>query len=312
MATTSTAQRATLPPELWHRILRNLNEENDLTELWISHRHVNTAFRDAVESIFRARHLRKTYINFNLGETYSEEIGHIILNMEYSFTQLSEDLSTAIFDADPGKEKYHAEIRGALKNIVESPDNFMLMEEPSHTVQIHHELNDTPIPGLSINWDTFQLTCDWRGLYTRFFGEDQLYHTLTAKWTEDNSKWAEEMSAKTARGEMDMMSAIQKAIEAFAQASDENRKKARRARISRQSHEMGSTINYNDLVDESAEGAILEQLKQARQIASMVEDSEFDDGEYDEEEGDDDEEDEWEDASDDDDDEILGEEESDS
>ncbi|KAH8646571.1 hypothetical protein BGZ60DRAFT_535555 [Tricladium varicosporioides] len=311
MATTTTTQPAILPPQLWHQVLRNLNEENDLTELWMSHRHVNTVFRDAVESIFKARHLRKTYINFNLGETHSEEIGRIVLNMEYSFTRLSEDQSNAIFDADPGEDEYHSELRSALMKISTSPDNFMLIEEPQHTVQIHHDLNDTPIPGLSIDLDTFQLTCDWRGLYTRFFGEEELYHILTAKWTEDNSKWAEEMSAKTARGEMDMMSAIQKAIEAFAEASDENRKKARRARISRQSQRTGSTTKYDDIVNKSAEKAALEKLKQARQLASMVEDSEFDDGEYDEEG--DDEEDEWEDASDeDDDDEILGEDESDS
>ena len=56
-----------LPAELWLRVLENLQKEEDLPELWTSHRYVCTAFKQAVEAIMRENHLRKTWINFQLG-----------------------------------------------------------------------------------------------------------------------------------------------------------------------------------------------------------------------------------------------------
>lgn len=65
----SVAQLPKLPTELWIRILSTIkaSESGNLTDLWISMRHVSTAFKEAVESVFRDRYLSKTYIDFLLG-----------------------------------------------------------------------------------------------------------------------------------------------------------------------------------------------------------------------------------------------------
>lgn len=60
-------QPPTLPNEIWIRVLENLNQEQDIPDAWLSCRHVSTAFKAVVESIFRERHLPKTWIVFYLG-----------------------------------------------------------------------------------------------------------------------------------------------------------------------------------------------------------------------------------------------------
>jgi len=56
-----------LPPELWVKILKNFDDEEDLPQLWITCRHVNTTLRDIVESIFVKSYLSKTSIRWYLG-----------------------------------------------------------------------------------------------------------------------------------------------------------------------------------------------------------------------------------------------------
>jgi hypothetical protein len=64
----TTKQSLSLPNEIWIRVLENLSQkEEDLPDAWMSCRHVSTAFKGAVESIFRERHLSKTWIVFRLG-----------------------------------------------------------------------------------------------------------------------------------------------------------------------------------------------------------------------------------------------------
>lgn len=53
------------PTEVWLRILQCL--KTDKTELWMTMRHVSRAFKEGVETIFRERHLPKTWIDISLG-----------------------------------------------------------------------------------------------------------------------------------------------------------------------------------------------------------------------------------------------------
>ncbi|KAF4627489.1 hypothetical protein G7Y89_g10664 [Cudoniella acicularis] len=301
----STRDRKSLPPELWNRVISNFNKEQDLPALWTTLRHVNTTFRDIIESIFRTKHLRKTFINFHLGEKWTDEIGRIVLNLEYNFSHLSNDQRIAIFETDVGDPEYTTEIRQRLKGIIADQERLLFIESPPFNVQIHRELNDTPIPGLSIDFENFNLSCDWRGLFTRFFGEEQIYHKYLTKWSENNKAWATRMGDQAARGEIDMMTVIQNALESFAGASDESRKKARRARLNKQGKEQGKDWDWDVIGDENEDKLVLKRIAEARQLASMGEDSDFDEeedeeGEEDEDGDEDDEDDEWEDASDND------------
>jgi hypothetical protein len=64
----ATRRTLSLPNEIWIRILENLKKENDLADAWMLCRQVSTAFRDPVESIFRERHISKSWIVFMLGK----------------------------------------------------------------------------------------------------------------------------------------------------------------------------------------------------------------------------------------------------
>lgn len=61
-------QTGPLPNEIWIRVLQNLDNDDDIAELWTICRHVCTAFKEVTESIFRERHLPRTGFDFNLGE----------------------------------------------------------------------------------------------------------------------------------------------------------------------------------------------------------------------------------------------------
>lgn len=226
-----------------------------------------------------------------LGEHYDDDDTRVILDVEFEFSHLSQDKSVAVFKVDCAEE-IGGEVKRRLKGVTLDDIN-----EPKHYVQVHRELNDTPIPGLSIDYEKLELSCDWHGLFTRFYGEEMLYHTLQAAWVEEKKDWTTNMGKMALRGQLDMMQLIQKAVHAFGDAAEESRYKARKARQRRQYKERGEEFGE---LGEPEEKALVKQIAKARQLASMEDDSDYEDDEVDEE--DDDESDEWQtDGSEDDD-----------
>lgn len=53
--------------------------------------------------------------------------------------------------------------------------------------------HDIPIPVISITYETAELSCDWRGLFTAFYCEQLLYERLMGKWEMDEELWTEEV-----------------------------------------------------------------------------------------------------------------------
>jgi hypothetical protein len=227
----------------------------------------------------------------------------VVLDSAFDFDRLSEDKNVAIFKMKPPQERYHKALRRRLKGAVEDTP----IDVPVHTVQIRRQLNDTPIPGLSVDYEKWELACDWRGLFTHFFGEEQLYNKYTKKWAKDKEAWTSDIQKQVARGEIDMMAAIEKAIHAFAGGSDESKKMARRARIRRQyRQEQGYEYDFEQDGDVGEEKAILKKLREREQFLFLEEYSDDEDaGADDEEDGDQDEEDEWEDEDDEEEDEEV-------
>ncbi|KAG4416013.1 hypothetical protein IFR04_010838 [Cadophora malorum] len=309
----ATKQCPSLPNELWTQILENLRADEDLPTLWKSCRNVNTAFRDAAETIFREQHLPKTKFYFFLGEFLADnsdeedheerhEIRHLLA--EFNFSSLSEDRSTATFtvDADELPENLHPRARKRLREYV----NDMNIETPRHTVQIRRDVNDGPIPGLTVNYDKLELSCDWRGLFGAFYSEEYLYHKFTAKTLKDRASWLSELKSKVDSGELDPMKVMTQALTAFADDSKDCRKLARRARICWQfkNHD-GTEWDFGRDGDEAEERKCLAELQKIRHFTSLEDfsDEESEEGDDDDEEGDseEDEEDEWEDTDSDED-----------
>jgi hypothetical protein len=193
---------------------------------------------------------------------------------------------------------FHEDYRRVITQRLRNPAADQSIETPRHYVQVHRELNDTPIPDLSFDYEKLELSCDWRGLYTRFFGEEQLFHKYTKAWVAEKEGWAKDMRKQVEGGQLDMLKAMETLMYAFADGSDDGRKKARRARMKHQFRDRGEEIDLDLPSDE--EDTVLKDIAIARQTASMENDSEydFDEEDEDDEDGDGDEEedesDEWE------------------
>jgi hypothetical protein len=226
---------------------------------------------------------------------YNDDDERVILDVAFDFDRLSEDKNLAIFKADPGQEQYHEFRRSCLQRAVDCPPIFDL----SHIVQIRHIVKDTPIPGLSIDYENWELTCDWRALYTCFFGEEKMFHDHLSTWVKEKEASAADMWQQMARGEINMIAVLDKALNSFADGAEDAKMAARRARIRQQYKEKG--WEEPDFEDEGVladEKSILKRLKDTEYHAGF--DTYSDDGgdpdeAEDEEGGDLDEEDAWED-----------------
>ena len=217
----------------------------------------------------------------------------MILDSEFEFSHLSEDKTKATFTIDGCDEKYMPEVRARLAEAV----NHRFVAAPQYEVQIHRDVNDAPCPGLSLDRENLQLAFDWRGLYNIFFGEEQIYHKLLQKWTEDQEQWALGIREKMERGELDMTQRLQEALDGFAAGSENARKDARRSRIRKEMKTIGIDWDADRDGDKSEEKGALKKLKDSRYLCSL--ETHSDDEEEDETDRDadlsSDEEDAWED-----------------
>lgn len=69
MAMSTTQYAPKLPLEVWTKILENLEEgDRSLLTFWTVYRQVCTAFRDAVDLIFVAKHLPETLLDFEVSK----------------------------------------------------------------------------------------------------------------------------------------------------------------------------------------------------------------------------------------------------
>lgn len=229
----------------------------------------------------------------------------MVLDLNFKYNRVSEDGITAIFTVDCADE-HKPEVRKRLRNYA---DQF-LPEEPGHTIQIRREINDTPIPNQSFDYENLELSCDWRGLYSAFYAEEQCYNNLTKGWAKSREQWALDLHAKMLRGEINMQQMMLRTIKEFAGGSGINKEIARRARIRRQYVAIGSDWNFENDGDEYQEKDIRDQmnalgnaiyLQEFSDESSVEDDEQEDDDEFDEDDdGEGEEEDEDEDDEDDD------------
>lgn len=214
------------------------------------------------------------------------------LDSQFEFSHVSEDKTQATFVIDGCGEKYKPEVRERLEEAV----NNRFIEAPQYEIQIHRDVNDSPIPGLSLHKENLELTFDWRGLYNIFFGEEQIYHRLLQQWTEGQEQWAIGIREKMERGELDMIQMMQQAVEGFAAGSENARKMARRARIRKEMKLNGIDWDADRDGDKSEEKRALKKLKDSRYLCSLETQSDDEDEETDRDADlSSDEEDEWED-----------------
>jgi hypothetical protein len=230
-----------------------------------------------------------------------------IVGITFEFMELSEDKTIAIFQGDIQNRSNEDCVKERLREaIMKTEDGNLHMHNiavPQHTVQVHREINDTPIPGLEMDWDKMRLSCDWKAMFTRFYAEEKHYNRLMDTFLEDNKVAADEMKEKMERGLMSMGDLFKQAMEMVGDTNKISYKRARRARVSRmmQENNWGSWNWDQDEENKKNEKKVLSELAKLRQWASTQDDNDFD-GEKDDNGGDssDGEDAEWEDADDDD------------
>jgi len=209
------------------------------------------------------------------------------VNMEFEFSKLSnDDKAIAIFHVEEETpEELQQIFKARLRDQVGKMDANIGM--PAYHIQIRREVNDGPIPGISLDDNADLLSCNWRQLFTAFYGEELLYNKLTEESLKEKEAWTDGLKAKVDRRELNPEQAIREAVSSFASSAETCRKKARRSRIRHQSRLMGKVWNFGTGVRE------VEWLSKLMILRSLVEDEAFSDEEgggwETEEEGNDDE-----------------------
>lgn len=136
-------------------------------------------------------------------------------------------------------EELRGGFRETLKKAEKNVEKSIL--HPNHVLEIAQVSNDTPIPGLAIDTSLLQLTFDWKGMFSHFYGERkhiskaipktscnraEISPGVLAPFDRDNANWTQE-------GQWDQFY-----------------KEARRARISRMFAERGIAWNWDEMDQE--------------------------------------------------------------
>lgn len=176
-----------LPPELWIRIL---TFNPDLTHLWTSCRHVSRDFSAYTEQIFAHTVIRNTHIDFqlekyNLGGTSKRpHIPTTFARFEPSTGQDggdAQDKARAWFDDKRRKKDIGGGKKAEYDRLMsrwESNVHNRQAQMPYYTIRIDHMVNDTELPGLTIDLANRRVGFDWRRAFTLFFREQALFQKL--------------------------------------------------------------------------------------------------------------------------------------
>ncbi|KAI2481529.1 hypothetical protein Ptr902_07324 [Pyrenophora tritici-repentis] len=222
-----------LPTEVWINILRF---HTDLAHLWNTVRLVSSPLRACVERAFGEHFLPDIHIDFQLekynlgGKSKRPEI-----STRFARRGKGEDGHIAWFkdshpDADSTRKKgkrgrqHHLKI---MRRWEENVDNYKA-EMPNYTISIGGLVNDTEIPGLSLNISTREIKLEWKKLLQLFFREQHRLEVLKARYQADAAKKIQSNNARLRKGEKLLPSDYPAP---WATAGAEIRKEIRRARL---------------------------------------------------------------------------------
>ncbi|KAL3421921.1 putative aldehyde dehydrogenase [Phlyctema vagabunda] len=214
----------------------------------------------------REKHLAKTQIHYDLGIDTLPDGSGVYLGFDFKYSRLSHDRKKVIFDVENFPERWKSITCRKMRKVLQENN----LEAPSHIVQIRHDINDTPVPGLCMNYDKLELSCDWRALYTAFLREAGLLESLQAAWIESQQDWIRQLGEMMAAPHKDKAGKVIDAFSEFRSHLEEFQKIARRARIRNQYMELNGT--EWDIIrdwDLSEECKIMDRLDDKRRYASM-------------------------------------------
>jgi hypothetical protein len=214
------------------------------------------------------------------------------LDSAAEYLRLSDDKTKALFKLEAGYEDVLEEFRTRLQHCIAGMGHEF--GETHHLIQIRCDVTDGPIPGLFLDLNKLEFSCDWREFFTVFYGEQRLYHKLLAAWVKEQDGWADNLRTQMETGKINMETFMEQAVGAFASSHDKALKKARRARIRLQYKQLDGTD-----WDAEIDGDLVAERKALKRLADIRYMASFEDFSDDEEEEEEEEEDEWEDEDED-------------
>ncbi|KAK0470269.1 uncharacterized protein EV420DRAFT_1499461 [Desarmillaria tabescens] len=173
------------PTDIFYEILLNSGVK-DPSFLWITCRQVSRSFKDAVERVFVARHLKKTWLHIDAGNWYSPEHGKVFFAPEFKFSRLDPaNLSRAIYRYDECHEDFRDELARRLRQMFRNGPS---LERPRVIIQVRRSANDTMLPEFQSTFDpesnVFEISFDWKGMYSHFFREQKEVNRRIHDWVE--------------------------------------------------------------------------------------------------------------------------------
>ncbi|KAF2816159.1 uncharacterized protein BDZ99DRAFT_566020 [Mytilinidion resinicola] len=308
-----------VPEEIWLHILSCSRDPNFL---WSVCRRVSRSFRSHVDTIFRDKYIKETYIVFN-DSIQARCVRYF--RVETTFDRFSED-KTRVFFKDTTEEESDEEedededdvfrrhrIRIENKHVPQkwkeamrwytgpplgsnNPKELGRVDQPPYMIRVRRDLNDTEIPGLEIDYEKREVSFDWRAMYSMFFREEEYVENKIKKMAQQASVDALNLQAMVESGGMELIDAMQRLVVRVKTSEDDARRDARRKRLN-DIYVAHGLSGYDSDIFSDEEKEILDQMAASRLTLDRMVMS--DDGG--EQEGDDEgsESDEWEDMGED-------------
>lgn len=212
---------------------------------------------------------------------------NVHLEIKYKFHAVSNDNKVATFEGDETGEKHRHLVGSVLSRTIEETASIYDIIAPTHQIRVHRRVNDTPIPCLALEYGTLQLSVDWRGMYTRFFGTEMLEkETLDVLAAEYDKNIREEELKRKIRhetsGDMRIFVPGLQRVQDMLVLTDKAEVVARRSCIRRQFREIGAQPNWDfeSPANWEEEDRIIRKLQSLRSQAKAYYRGEFlwDDG----------------------------------
>lgn len=222
-----TPQCASLPPEIWIRIL---SYHSDLTHLWITCRSVSLTFRAYTEQVFAEYVLKETFVDWQL-EKYNLGGKSKRPEVPVSYSHFTQDKEKKIVYFKDKRKKSEIGRKAEFETIMERWQERVKTskpEMPNYTLRIGCMVNDTALPNLSIGIKDRTVSFDWREMFHLFFREQERLRILKARWYADTAAKIQDNNRRLSKGETLSPSDYP---QQYVIAEVELRKQIRRARL---------------------------------------------------------------------------------
>ncbi|KAF2461744.1 hypothetical protein BDY21DRAFT_3 [Lineolata rhizophorae] len=225
-----------LPPEIWVRILKSHNQPG---HLWNKCRQVSRSFRDWVDQVFlEKQQLQKVSIDFHFSAALSSRTGfEHPLALKMTLDRLSEDKTGAIFKHRTTTEIWGDDqemvstMKDKARNTFRGYQTGHLIQRPRHVIKVRRSALDSDLPDLQFDYQTVEISFDWRKMFTDFYAEVAYCERLRIERLNTIIPEAARQRELIGLGLCDPTKSMMEMMNAFADIVHDATKDARRFRI---------------------------------------------------------------------------------